>query len=105
MSSAWEGLPIAVLEAMGGGLPSVVTDAGGNRELVDNGENGLIVPVKDPFALSDGLFRLIVDRDLRKKFSASAKAKAEAFSIRECARRHISLYEGVTFKENGKNDG
>lgn len=104
MSSAWEGLSIAVLESLVAGLPSVVTNAGGNKELVDNGENGLIVPVRDPFALSEGLYQLIVNRDLRKKYSTSAKAKAESFSIRECARRHIELYEGVIFKDNGKNN-
>ncbi len=102
MSSAWEGLSIAVLEALASGLPSIVTDAGGNKELIENGENGLIVPVRDPFALSEGLYRLIVDRDLRRSFSASAKAKAESFSIRECAKKHIALYEGVIGLSNGE---
>lgn len=103
MSSAWEGLSIAVLEALASGLPSVVTDAGGNREMVNNGENGFVVPVKDPFSLADALYRLVLDRELRETFSTAAREKTNSFSIKKCAIRHIALYKGVVSQQNGKN--
>ncbi len=52
MSSAWEGLPIVLLEAAASGLPVVATDVGGNREIVRAPEGGWLVPAKDPTALA-----------------------------------------------------
>lgn len=52
LSSAWEGLPNTVMEAMAAGVPVVSTDAGGVRELVVEGVTGRIVPCGDPAALA-----------------------------------------------------
>jgi glycosyltransferase involved in cell wall biosynthesis len=58
-SSRWEGLPLVVVEAMLLGKRVVVTDVGGNRELVDPGRTGLLVPPDDPQALSDAMLRML----------------------------------------------
>ena len=59
MSSAWEGLPLVILEAAASSLPIVATDAGGNREAVLDGKTGFIVRPKDDRALADGMRRLL----------------------------------------------
>lgn len=55
LSSAWEGLPNVVMEAMAAELPVVATDVGGVSELVDDGETGLLVPPHDVATLADAM--------------------------------------------------
>lgn len=55
MSSAWEGLPMVLLEASASELPVVATDVGGNREVVVDGKTGFIVPPNDPRALASAM--------------------------------------------------
>jgi glycosyltransferase involved in cell wall biosynthesis len=59
MSSCFEGLSIALLEAAASGLPAVVTDVGGNRELVLDGQTGYVVPPGNPQALATAITRLM----------------------------------------------
>jgi len=59
MSSAWEGLPMVLLEAGAARLPSVVTAVGGNPEAVRDGESGFVVPPHDSEALASGMRRLM----------------------------------------------
>src|SRR5699024_8954483 len=56
MSSAWEGLSISLIEALASGIPIVATDAGSNNEIIENGVNGVIVPIKDSEALANSLY-------------------------------------------------
>lgn len=58
MSSAWEGLPMVLLEAGASRLPAVVTDVGGCREVVVDGVTGLISPPHDPDALANAMLTL-----------------------------------------------
>ncbi|HJV90105.1 MAG TPA: glycosyltransferase [Holophagaceae bacterium] len=59
LSSAWEGMPNTVMEAMASGLPVVATDVGGVKELLLEGETGFIVPPKDPTALAERMLQLM----------------------------------------------
>jgi glycosyltransferase involved in cell wall biosynthesis len=59
LSSAWEGLPNAVMEGMAAGLPILSTDVGGVRELVENANCGLIVPPQNPEALAEKMLLLM----------------------------------------------
>ncbi len=59
-SSAWEGMPNAVMEAMAAGKPVVATEVGGGLELIRDGRSGLLVPAKDPRRLAAGM-RQIMD--------------------------------------------
>jgi glycosyltransferase involved in cell wall biosynthesis len=61
-----EGLPMSLLEAASCTKPIVTTDAPGCREIVQDGWNGFLVPLKDPVALADALQKLIVDPELRR---------------------------------------
>lgn len=58
LSSAWEGMPVAVLEASAVGLPVVATSVGGVPEVVEDGTTGLLVPPGNPAALADAMIRL-----------------------------------------------
>lgn len=95
MSSEWEGFSISLIEALASGIPIVATDAGSNSEIIDNGINGMIVPIKRPDVLADALYLLITNFSLRQKFSAEAIKKAKNFSIETCAKRHMVMYEEV----------
>lgn len=60
LSSAWEGLPMVLLEAASVGLPIVTTDVGGSREVVHNNVNGFLAPPRDPHALAEKMHHLMI---------------------------------------------
>jgi len=71
--SQYEGLPKAPLEAMASGLPVIATNTGGNQELIEQGENGFLVPVDNQSSLIDSLERILKDEDLREQMSDHAR--------------------------------
>ena len=91
-----EGLPKVLLEAGACGRPLVATNVPGCREVVRDGENGLLVPAKDPAALAEALERLIGDASLRSAFGARSRAMAEAeFGIEQVIAQHLALYREI----------
>ena len=72
-----EGLPKSLIEACACGLPIVTTDTVGCREVVSDGENGFLVPIKSVEPLADALEKLIEDPSLRRRMGALGRIRAE----------------------------
>jgi glycosyltransferase involved in cell wall biosynthesis len=68
-----EGIPRALIEAAASGRAIVTTDVPGCREVVRDGENGLLVPAKDPARLAGALRTLICDRALRGRMGSAGR--------------------------------
>lgn len=92
LSSVYEGLAIALIEAMALGRPAVVTRVGGLTEVVQHGEQALVVGPGDPIALANALVTLLRDKDLRQKLGEAARVRAAEFDIRKAVRRHEEVY-------------
>ena len=73
MPSYREGFPNTVLEAGAMGLPSIVTNINGSREIIINGENGLIIPSKDADALYEAMKLMLLDNKMREKMASNAR--------------------------------
>ena len=98
-----EGMPNVLLEAMATGLPAVVTPVGGVPEVVRDGVNACLVPVKDADSLAAALIRLVGDGDLRARLGAAARDTiCEGFSWKRNAQQHLVLYEQVLALEKGR---
>ena len=87
----WEGMPLALIEAQVCGLPAVVMDVVGNRDIVRDGDTGFIG--RDFDELSTQLHRLIHDADLRMRMGARAREIAlERFDLRRVVDQYEALY-------------
>jgi glycosyltransferase involved in cell wall biosynthesis len=75
-----EGMARAVLEAMASGLPVITTAEAGYGGVIRDGENGFLVPARDPHAIADVLKRLAADPVLRADVGRAARASAEDLS-------------------------
>lgn len=92
MSSAWEGLPIALIEATASCLPCVVTDVGGCREVIDLCGNGLVVPYGKPELYASALLEVICQPDSYYRFASNAFDNRGVLSISNSAKSHFDLY-------------
>lgn len=77
LPSEAEGFGLVLIEAMAAGVPVVATDVPGIRDVVQNGVNGLLVPVRDPAALAKALRRLEEDSRLRKSLIEGGKLSVQ----------------------------
>lgn len=92
-SSRGEGFPLALLEAMASGVPCAAFDcAPGVREIVRDGEDGLLAPAGDIAALADRLLRLTGNPRLRDAMGARARSGVQRFSESETLRRWEELF-------------
>jgi glycosyltransferase involved in cell wall biosynthesis len=92
-----EGLPKVLIEAASCGLPVVTTDVPGCRDVVRNGENGLLVPLRNPGAIADALETLITRPDLRRSMGAHGRNRVlREFSLSAVIDATLAVYEAVS---------
>lgn len=96
MSSHYEGFPMVMIEAMACGLPAVCFDFKcGPRDIIVEGENGLIVPDGDIEGLAEAIVRLMEDEELRKRIGENAKKVVETYSEEKVMGQWVNLYEEI----------
>ncbi len=89
-----EGFPRVLLEAAAMGKPMVTTDTPGCRDVVDDGKNGLLVPVGDAGALASAVVKLLASPELRAQMGEAARGKAlDEFDERRVTRDIIAIYD------------
>ena len=92
-----DGIPVSLMEAMAAGTPSVSTRVSGIPELIDDGDNGLLVPEKNPSALAAALARLLDDPALGQRMAVAARAKVEReFDAAVEGRKVLELFTHVS---------
>lgn len=83
-----EGFPNTPIEAGAMGLPSIVTDINGSREIIENEKNGLIIPSKDANALYDAMKRMVEDGPMRQRMASVSRSmiasRFEQSFVRKC---------------------
>lgn len=96
MSSHYEGFPMVMIEAMACGVPVVSYDFKcGPRDIIREGDNGLIIPEGDISALADGICRLIQEEELRRSMSMKAQEVTTTYSEEKVMRRWITLFNSM----------
>ncbi|MET0146513.1 MAG: glycosyltransferase [Ilumatobacteraceae bacterium] len=93
VSSRFEGLPIALLEAMAAGLACVATTVGGIPEVVTDDVDGVLVPPADPARLASALGELLADEGRRRRLGAAAVVRARRFDLASAVRRIEAVYD------------
>lgn len=94
-TSVYEGMPVALLEAMAMALPIIATNVAGNCELVQNGNGGFLCDVTCPAALAEALASLIRDEGLYRRMSCASLEQSEKYSLSGTVRKHIELYNSL----------
>jgi glycosyltransferase involved in cell wall biosynthesis len=101
LSSAWEGMPNVVMEALAAARPVVATQVGGVPELVEPGRSGFLVPARDPNALSESMRHLMsLPTEQRRQMGLSGRAHMVAnYSLEAMADRWMALYRELLLKK------
>lgn len=94
LPSFTEGVPKVILEAMANGLPVVATSVGGIPEIIQNGENGLLVPPGDAEGICESVYRLLIDQKLCARVRTSAIETARMYTMERQGENIIRLLNG-----------
>ena len=91
-----EGVPKSLIEATAIGRPIITCNSIGCKDVVEDGVNGFLIPVKDSDALAEKLRILIEDPELRKKMGEASRRIAERdFDIKHVIEKHLEAYKSL----------
>ncbi|MGX5200652.1 glycosyltransferase [Aliikangiella sp. IMCC44632] len=97
LTSASEGLSCSIIEALSAGLPCVVSDVGGNRELIEQHVNGFVYPLENEELLSAYVLNIIQEPKQAAAISIANKEKAQVvFSVQQMLNQYISAYQLIS---------
>ena len=100
LPSAYEGLPMVLLEAMREGLPVVATSVSGHPDAIEDGVNGFLVQADNTSEFASRAADLLVNHDLRRAMSEQCrKVVVDRFGIRDEVIRYTELYERLVGNE------
>jgi glycosyltransferase involved in cell wall biosynthesis len=102
LASSWEGLPLAVIEAMAAGLPVVATDVGSVSEAVVHGKTGMLAPSGNGRLLIEALLALTTDAARRREMGAAARQRAQAFGVRTMVESYENLFTELLSRRPGR---
>jgi len=92
LPSFFEGLPFSLMEAMAAGLPCVATNVEGNREIVRNSQNGILVESNNPEGLANALQKLSIDKFLRETLGSRAAQDVKELSFENMMKKYEELF-------------
>ncbi len=102
LPSLWEGLSVALVEAMAGALPVVATRVSGTNQVMVDGETGWLVPPADPAALAAAIEALLADpKEAAARGDRARRRVEKLFSAQKQARDHLALFEQA-MRTNGR---
>ena len=94
LPSRWEGMPVAILEAMACGLPCVAARVSGSEDIIQHGKNGLLFDPEDYATMAAELVSLLRNTSLRVEYGASARATIEShYSLESVTDAYVTLYQ------------
>lgn len=94
LPSLWEGLPMALLEAMAAGLPVVATDTSGSREIIERTGAGILVPCRNAEAPARAILSLLADPSAARRMGEAAReAVVKYYSEDDMIRRTLAVYD------------
>jgi len=103
LHTAWsEAFGLVLLEAMAAGLPCVVLDAKGNRDLIEQGQNGYMIDEQDPAEFVARIQALTTSPEAYEAMSAYAREYASGFDIGRAADRFVAFYHQCRLRDRGR---
>jgi glycosyltransferase involved in cell wall biosynthesis len=102
LASLWEGMPISILESMASHVAVIATDVPGTRDLIVNGQNGLLVPPSDPDRLAKAVLSLMNNPALKRSLAEAALNTVRQFSMDRVAARYAQLYDSLYNAQKSK---
>ena len=96
LPSLWEGMPMTLIEAMGTGLPIIASKVGGIPDMIDDGENGILInPVAEE--LANSIILLYENKELREKLGKKALSKSINFSATTMCDNYLKIYKNTIY--------
>ena len=104
ISSVREGGPLTLLESMAAGTPDVATPVGIVEKVIDDGKNGVLVPLRDPEAIAEAVVNLLQNEERRQNIAKRAQERARKYDVRPSMCRIETIYREVLDQNFGRRE-